>query len=325
MEDERLLLPIMNALLAFECVGRVKSFSEAARLMGTSQPSASRFVANLEDYLGRPLFHRRNNRIALTEEGERLHRAASVSFEHLRQAVLDLKTSERAQAITIGCTHGFAHLWIMPRFSALQALSPHQEIRVVTTEANAVLGDEDLDLSIRFDDGRAGAEPGAHLFDEEVVLVAAPAFRADCAALLKANQPALLTEAPLLHLDDGEERWLSWREWFARQAIAYRPPPGTYFFRNYAFTLQAAAEGRGIALAWRGLLGPYLGNGWLELLDYPVVRTAGSYRLVCRDALARRAEGRDIIQWFKQEMARGDSAGPALPSAGRGVGAKPGS
>ncbi len=301
MEDDRVLLPIMNALLAFECVGRVASFSEAARLMGTSQPSASRYVANLEDYLGCRLFQRNNNRIALTEEGERLHRAVSVSFDNLRQTVEGLRASKPARALTIGCTHGFAHLWIMPRFSALQSLSPHREIRVVTLDPRSTSGAQDVDLLIGFDAGRSDDGGGVTLFDEAVILVASPAFAAEFKSLLRPGNPDLLTQVPLVHLDDGEEAWVSWRAWFAHHGQDYAPPPRTYFYRNYAFTLQAAAEGRGVTLAWKGLLGPYLDNGWLEVLDFPEMRTGASYRLDSREALSASSQGQALIAWFQEE------------------------
>ena len=88
-------------------------------------------------------------------------------------------------------------------------------------------------------------------------------------------------------------------------------------FRNYACTLQAAAEGQGIALAWRGLLGPYLANGWLEELDFPALKTEGSYSVVHRAPWSTSAEGARIISWFREEVAHGDSTTPEARPTGK--------
>lgn len=51
-------------------------------------------------------------------------------------------------------------------------------------------------------------------------------------------------------------------------------------FNIYSLTLQAAMEGKGIALAWEGLSNPYLSNGWLIKLDNMEIRTGQGYYLV---------------------------------------------
>ena len=59
MGKERSLQPVMNAILVFESAARLGSFSRAARALGTSQPSVSRHIANLEGHLGCSLFDRK--------------------------------------------------------------------------------------------------------------------------------------------------------------------------------------------------------------------------------------------------------------------------
>lgn len=300
MNKERSLQPVMNAILVFESAARLGSFSRAARALGTSQPSVSRHIANLEDQLGCRLFDRKNNRIALTPPGQLLFAAARDGTDAIFGAISECRRREAAKVVTIGCTHGFSHLWIMPRFSRLQALFPDREIRIVTSGQNSAFDPEEIDFSVRY--CREGSDaPGTTLFEEEVVPVAAPGLLPDWQAASPGERAGWLLQQPLLHLDDGEEGWVTWRDWFAGHGVDYSPAAGTYFFRNYAFSLQAAAEGKGVALAWRQLLGPYQESGWLSVLGPAPMRTKGCYRLIHLPKWAEHEAGRRLIAWFRAE------------------------
>jgi len=308
MGKERALQPIMNAILVFQTASRTGSFSAAARALGTSQPSVSRHISNLESHLGCKLFSRRNNQVALTEAGRLLYEAAKTSVASLHAAVSECRASEGLKVLTLGCTHGFSHLWMMPRFSALKSLFDDLEIRVVTSEYSLEFDASEVDFSIRFCDGNKPAT-GMHLFDEEVVLVASPSLLSDYGYRDAPDDIAWLHQTPLIHLDDGEEDWISWRKWFASHDSQYAPPAGSFFYRNYAFSLQSAAEGKGVALAWRHLMGGYKENGWLEVLDFASLRSTGSYRVAYSPEWAEHEIGEQIIKWFKVESASSDLPG----------------
>ena len=235
----------------------------------------------------------------MTPSGQLLFDAARNGTDAIFGAMSECRRREAPKVLTIGCTHGFSHLWIMPRFSRLKALFPEWEIRIVTSEYNNAFDPQEIDFSVRYCDEASDA-PGTPLFGEEVVLVAAPGLLPDGQAEVSRQLDWLLKQ-PLIHLDDGEEEWISWREWFAAHGFDYSPPSETYFFRNYAFCLQAAAEGKGIALAWRQLLGSYQENGWLDVLNLKPLRTGGSYRLVHLPKWAEQEAGRRLIDWFKAE------------------------
>ena len=64
----RRLLPVLNALLVFGEAARQNNFTRAGHNLGMTQPSVSRFVANLENHLGTRLFERRHKRLRLTEK-----------------------------------------------------------------------------------------------------------------------------------------------------------------------------------------------------------------------------------------------------------------
>src|ERR1700709_1722255 len=86
---DRRWLPL-NALRAFEMVGRHLSFTGAAQSMHVSQSALSRHVAMLEDLLGQPLLSRRPHGLALTEAGAALLPAIGKSFDRLEQVLNDI-------------------------------------------------------------------------------------------------------------------------------------------------------------------------------------------------------------------------------------------
>src|SRR4051812_9346970 len=72
----------IEALRAMVASGKT---TQAARDLGTSQPSISRAIASLEARLGHPLFTRRNGRLVATAEALALEARATVIFDLLDQ------------------------------------------------------------------------------------------------------------------------------------------------------------------------------------------------------------------------------------------------
>lgn len=60
-------------LKVFITVTQTRSFTEAARLLGVSQPAVSQNVAEIEKQLGAQLFLRSRQEITLTEKGKIFH------------------------------------------------------------------------------------------------------------------------------------------------------------------------------------------------------------------------------------------------------------
>src|SRR3546814_11722436 len=70
----RRLIPSMTALLEFEAVARLASFTLAAQELGVTQAAVSKQIRLLEDTLGTKLFNRLHRAIKLTHEGSEIDR-----------------------------------------------------------------------------------------------------------------------------------------------------------------------------------------------------------------------------------------------------------
>lgn len=70
----------------FEAIARLGSVTAAAAELNTSQPTASRYLAELELFLGFKLFHRKSGRLAPTKEADYLLQEIGASY----RSVLDM-------------------------------------------------------------------------------------------------------------------------------------------------------------------------------------------------------------------------------------------
>ena len=288
----------LNHLAAFESAVDMGSFTKAAKKLGTTQPSISRHIAALEDLLEVKLFDRLHHRVELTEAGTILYDAVKLGLGHIRQAANQIGDQKHPEAISIGCTYGFAHIWLMPRFSELQKLIPQQQLRMVTSDTKTIFNLNEVDFALRFGEGGWNDGDSQKLFGEQLFPVCSPQFAADHFGATNKATAKSLADAPLIHELEEEFSWLTWRQWLDRHQVTYTPPKGTYFYDNYALALQAAIEGQGVALAWLHLVERQLKSGQLVELEGLRIKTNSGYYLAYRK---RHPMADQIVSWFKSK------------------------
>ena len=305
----------LNHIAVFEVAVQQGSFTKAAAALGTTQPSISRHIAALEALLGVQLFARLHHRVELTEAGATLYDAVKLGLDHIRQAVAGIARPKSPDTVSVGCTYGFAHLWLMPRFSALQRQIPNHELRMVTSDTSTIFDLNEVDFALRF--GRGDWDDGASskLFGEQLFPVCSPEFARQNLDGSDRVSAATLATIPLIHERHVATSWLSWHQWMARHRVAYEPAPGTYYFDNYAMTLQAAIEGQGVALAWQHLAETPLKSGQLVELTGLRIDTDCGYYLAYR---AHHPMAPRVVAWF-QDMARQQETGAEKSSPKRGL------
>ena len=295
MYTSRQLMPILNALLVFDEAGRQNSFTLAGKKLGMAQPSVSRFVANLEHHLGSTLFERQHNRLRLTACGERLHQAIASGLDEIRIACAEVESSSEPPVLSIECTHGFAYMWLLPRVQSLMRLLPGWRLRTINTDGGLPLSSDEADLVVRIGDGSWAHQESLLLFEEEVFPVCAPDFMRQHDLMQRQVKPIELTELPLICEDLGDRGWMGWDDWFRHFKVNFNFADDARPLYNYALVLQAAMEGRGLALAWEQLAEPHLGNNWLVELPGLRVKTNLGYYLCFSSS---NPMGDLLIQWL---------------------------
>ena len=154
---DRRWLPL-NALRAFEMVGRHLSFTGAAQSMHVSQSALSRHVAMLEDLLGQPLLSRRPHGLALTEAGAALLPAIGKSFDRLEQVLNDIvRRDGRQRRLRVHMAPSFLHQVALPILAEFRRDFPDVVIDLSSALA-AGLPATEVDVAVVYDRPQAGAD-----------------------------------------------------------------------------------------------------------------------------------------------------------------------
>ena len=287
-------LPPLTTLRPFEAAARLGSMSAAARELGISQPAISRTLAQLEAWLGRPLFRRSHRGLALTDAGRALQRAVEAAFALLDEASDGLRAPDKDRTVWLTANSGFAQQWLAQRLPELRRALPQVYLRLTTSDRDEELDAGEYDLAVRFGTGQWRGFTATKLLPERVVPVCAPRYLAKRRRLAKASSPASLTGEHLLHLDESSARWLTWSSWFTAQGLKARLERPSLLYASYPLLLQAALDGEGVALGWQALIERQLQDGSLVSLFQPLQRDSHGYFL-CRPRGRRMSQAKGFL------------------------------
>ena len=113
---------------------------------------------------------------------------------------------------------------------------------------------------------------------ERACPVVAPALLRSAAGPKASPSAAEIVALPLLHLGDSGSAGLDWMRWARHHGVRLPAGGSAGRFTSYTILLQAAVEGRGVALGWRGLVDPSVQRGALaEIAELAVETRRGLY------------------------------------------------
>ncbi|HZS70076.1 MAG TPA: transcriptional regulator GcvA [Burkholderiales bacterium] len=232
-------LPPLSTLRAFEAAARLESFSRAADEISVTHGAVSHQIRALERALGAALFARNGRRVALTSAGRHFAERVRAALEDLAEAAQFVRRAEGERAVSVSMLPSFAARWLMPRLGRFMERHPAIAVNIHTSITLVDFQRDDVDLAIRFGRGQ-WPDLEAHKFlDEEFFPVASPRF----------NRGRLPTRPPDLGkfqlLRSNDEPWTPW----FRAAGVRLKEPHSMVFTDSNLLLQAALDGRGIALA----------------------------------------------------------------------------
>lgn len=150
MENNHLL----GSMQVFISVVDSGSFSESARRLGISQPSVSRQVNSLEEYLGIRLLHRSTRRLSLTEAGQ-------IYYEKARKVQLDVIDAYESISgfkekpsgmLKISLPYVWADTKITPHLAEFLQQYPDIQLSIECNDEMQNLIEDQLDLVIRVGD-----------------------------------------------------------------------------------------------------------------------------------------------------------------------------
>ncbi|ATJ82528.1 LysR substrate-binding domain-containing protein [Halomonas beimenensis] len=289
-------LPPLNSLVAFESAARHLSFTLAAEELHVTQGAISRQVRSLEDYLGKPLFERANRSVKLTAMGQRYAQAVRQSLHDISAITDEVRSWQGMHQITVATTSAMASLWLLPKIAEFQREHDNIELRIVATEQIRDLSRVESDVALFY-----CRTPPAHmrattLFHEEVFPVCSPGYLERHGPF---PGPEALLDCTLLSLEDADQDWMSWKQWFTEVGVVSRLPRRRLNINSYSMLVQAAMMDQGVALGWSQLVDDYLERGQLVRPVETVLRTEARFCLLERgEAPVARRGVRAFREWL---------------------------
>lgn len=276
------------------------SITLASQDLCLTQSAVSRQINALEDKLGVKLLVRGYRSISFTAEGERLFRSADSALQQLQDVTGEIHTTGVLRPVMLSATIGVTGLWLLPRLSRFQKRYPGVDLRVSANNRVADLRSDGIDLAIRYTTPSLAPAGATRLFGESIAPVAHPSLG------LKALKSAqTLAKLSLLEFDNPSHPWLQWGDWLATRGWSEAKHQGVLHFNQYDQVIQAALDGRGVALGRLELIQPLLDDGRLVLLTAPAhsAETAHAYWLI-KAAENPRADVRRVADWIEAEARR---------------------
>jgi LysR family glycine cleavage system transcriptional activator len=305
-ELTRRRLPPLNALRAFEAAARHLNFSRAADELSVTPGAVSQQIQNLEDYVGAALFKRTPKGLLLTDAAQTALPALREAFDRLAEAASLLTAAVDGRRLTLTAAPSFAAKWLVPRLGRFEAAHPHVDVWLSADLDLVDFATGEVDVAIRYGAGRYPGLEVTRLMRETVIPVASPGLLAENPL----TTPADLSRHILLHdgSPDADESCPDWAMWLAARGI--RGVDGTRGprFNQSALVIEAAMNGRGVALAKQTLAQADLEAGRLvsPLADPTAVDFA--YFVVHPKAKGRLPQVKAFVAWITAEAAAHEAA-----------------
>lgn len=300
-------LPPLNSVKAFDAVVRHGSISEASRILCVSQSAVSRHIAKLEDFMGTKLLIRGKLGTVVTKEGEAFFEQVS----HSLNSILDVTTKLRAAqsgitVIKISSLSSFALKWLVPRLNVFRSAHPEIVLDVSVSDERPDFAQSQIDCAIISEADHSLIKNDDVLFDEELVVVAAPSLlNATTNDKLHSNILAAelvtqndIRQFSLIHTSTRPEVWgmlfeqLGWDSKESSLGLS---------FQDFYISIAACVAGSGVAFVPSFLVRDELANGVLVQLLETRIASGKSYRLAVSKKRKNNASVLALQEWLIKE------------------------
>lgn len=305
-------LPPLNSLRAFEAAARAGSYVAAAEELGVSPAAVSQQVRKLEEFLGKRLFVRFNNRVSLTDAGLSIFAGASESLQAISTLTERVIHGEPKARLVISAFSSIAVRWLGPQLAGFARSRPGLRLELRVEDDPVDFARNDIDLRICYGSNLYPEMNAISLHHDEVLPLCSPAYleRNPAAASEGMNS---VPDEDLIHTNWGPSfvSYPRWGEWFATSGVIRAAKTQTYQVEMSSLALDLARDGLGVALGQRMLARPDLAAGRLLTLSTVTLRLGQPYCLVHPHSRVRKDGLNGLIEWLVRDPCSAD------PSAAR--------
>jgi DNA-binding transcriptional LysR family regulator len=297
----------LEHLRTFLTVYRVGSLTEAAKLLGISQPTASTHVHALEQNLGLRLFERTTTGVKPTAKADGFARDVGPHIDALDDLAYIATLPGASEPIDLGGPAEFLTAKLLPYTPELTAACGAR-LRLRLGLVDALLEDlrtGGLDLVISSVQPRIQGVTGFPLYEEEFVLVAAPTWQTS----LSGTAPAEVELATIPVVAYAENLPIVRRYW--RSVFQRRPDElqTIVTIPDLRGVRAAIVAGAGMSVLPRYLVENDLASGALAALHFPVAVPKNTVYLATRTGeLERNQQLRSLAATIQRVASTGKSS-----------------
>ncbi|MFM8376476.1 MAG: LysR substrate-binding domain-containing protein, partial [Phenylobacterium sp.] len=235
--------------------------------------------------------------------------------DRLAEAASLLTAAVDGRRLTLTAAPSFAAKWLVPRLGRFEAAHPQVDVWLSAGLDLVDLTAGEVDIALRYGAGRYPGMEVRRLIGEAVIPVLSP----DLHAANPLNRPEDLAGHLLLHdgSPDPDDSCPDWTMWLAARAVRDVDGARGPRFNQSSLVIEAAVNGRGVALAKRTLAQDDLDAGRLVAPLQIATAVDFAYYLVHPKAKGRLPQVKAFINWITAEA---DAHEAALRSLDNGAG-----
>ena len=254
-------MDLLNGLRAFVATAQTESFTEAATRLGISNRLTSKYVAQLEEYVGTRLLQRTTRKVGLTAAGEELLSRAPVLLDELDDLMgtVSEKTKGLSGELRIATSVDFGTLFINDILSAFCCAHPNISLDLRLKEEHVDLAAEGIDLAFRVGTPEIATLKTRKLGEITSMLVASPEYLAIHGEPENLEQ---LAEHKCI-IDSNRKDFNRWRFYNNDKEYSFHPRNKKIQVNSARLATDWAKQGRGIALVPSFVLHDALKDGSL--------------------------------------------------------------
>lgn len=253
-------IPSLMSLLAFEAASRHLSFTSAAQELELTQTAISHQIKNLEERLGTKLFIRRRNELQLTPYAREYLESVREAIAMLSMATKRATGERTKEVLSISCPPTYAIKCLLPTLPSFQRAHPEIIVQLFASSSFELPKRKALDVAIRYGTGRWPAFHVDRLHGEEFFPVCSPRLLKEVGAGSMVDQLSRMTQIRTFPSSTQDDEWRLWLEAAGIKSIEFS---GETIFNLHLLSIQAAADGAGIAIGRTPIVNADLAGGTL--------------------------------------------------------------
>ena len=305
LEEKRGGFPL-SGLRAFDAAARLGSFRAAADALGVTPSAVSHQIKTLERELGSPLFRRQGREVILSEAGACLAPYVRQGFLAFDRGTAHVRGRTRARQIRISATPLINQTILIPNLAKFSERWPDYDVRIEATTKYVDFDRDDVDVAIRYGNGRWPGLECTELLRIAGLPVATRAHLAD----RRIQKPVDLATTRLIH-DAAQPR--AWSVWLSAQGVSQRDESHDFWFDSAPATLQAAEQNLGVALAVNPLVRLWPGFGKRLIAAFPgLTGPRARYWLVRRPEADVDPKIKAFVSWVRAACRSVEQPRPAV-------------